>query len=201
MNSMPEICLITTDREPYVPVLDVAYNQPAARSAGVSRSDVSMLMANGCLPVSTYYDGNRRNTIYIKCLDDNGGVMDNLENVPIMQTVPDVGGALTEENMLKMRNGTLAKSDFIESMLGTKPIKHVSDGIDIEWETPVVPRYNGQRSQKAMCSPAPGIETENARKALEAKVDQINCRKGFRDPARVYGRQDCGRLQDEPVRP
>lgn len=74
MNSMPEICLITTDREPYVPVLDVAYNQPAARSAGVSRSDVSMsmLMANGGLPVSTYYDGNRRNTIYIKCLDDNG---------------------------------------------------------------------------------------------------------------------------------
>lgn len=112
MNSMPEICLITTDREPYVPV-------------------------------------------------------------------PDVGGALTEENMLKMRNGTLAKSDLIESMLGTKPIKHVSDGIDIEWETPVVPRYNGQRSQKVMCSPASGIETENARKALEAKVDQINLPEGF----------------------
>lgn len=181
MNSMPEICLITTDREPDVPVLDVAYNQPAARSAGVSRSDVSMsmLMANGGLPVSTYYDGNRRNTIYIKCLDDNGGIMANLENVPIMQTVPDVGGALTEENMLKMRNGTLAKSDLIESMLGTKPVKQVSDGIDIEWEIPVVPRYNGQRSQKVMCSPAPGIETENARKALEAKVDQINMPEGY----------------------
>ncbi len=181
MNSMSEICLITTDREPDVPVLDVAYNQPAARSAGVSRSDVSMsmLMANGGLPVSTYYDGNRRNTIYIRCLDDNGGVMDNLENVPIMQTIPDVGGALTEENMLKMRNGTLAKGDLIESMLGTKPVKQVSDGIDIEWETPVVPRYNGQRSQKVMCSPAPGIETENARKALEAKVDQINLPEGY----------------------
>lgn len=181
MNSMPEICLITTDREPDVPVLDVAYNQPAARGAGVSRSDVSMsmLMANGGLPVSIYYDGNRRNIIYIKCLDDNGGIMDNLENVPIMQTVPDVGGALTEENMLKMRNGTLAKSDLIESMLGTKPVKQVSDGIDIEWEIPVVPRYNGQRSQKVMCSPAPGIETENARKALEAKVDQINLPEGY----------------------
>jgi len=43
----------------------------------------------------------------------------------------------------------------------------------------VVPRYNGQRSQKVMCSPAPGIETENARKALEAKVDQINLPEGF----------------------
>ena len=181
MNSMPEICLITTDREPDVPVLDVAYNQTAARGAGVSRSDVSMsmLMANGGLPVSTFYDGNRRNTIYIKCLDNDGNAVDNLENVPIMQTIPDVGGALTEENMLKMRNGTLAKSDLIESMLGTKPVKQVSDGIDIEWETPVVPRYNGQRSQKVMCSPAPGIETENARKALEAKVDQINLPEGY----------------------
>ena len=181
MNSMSEICLITTDREPDVPVLDVAYNQPSARGAGVSRSDVSMsmLMANGGLPVSTFYDGNRRNTIYIKCLDNDGNAVDNLENVPIMQTIPDVGGALTEENMLKMRNGTLAKSDLIESMLGTKPVKQVSDGIDIEWETPVVPRYNGQRSQKVMCSPAPGIETENARKALEAKVDQINLPEGY----------------------
>lgn len=181
MNSMPEICLITTDREPDVPVLDVAYNQPSARGAGVSRSDVSMsmLMANGGLPVSTFYDGNRRNTIYIKCLDNDGNAVDNLENVPIMQTIPDVGGALTEENMLKMRNGTLAKGDLIESMLGTKPVKQVSDGIDIEWETPVVPRYNGQRSQKVMCSPAPGTETENARKALEAKVDQINLPEGY----------------------
>ena len=181
MNSMPEICLITTDREPDVPVLDVTYNQPAARSAGVSRSDVSMwmLMANGGLPVSTFYDGNRRNTIYIKCLDNDGNAMDNLENVPIMQTIPDVGGALTDENMLKMRNGTLAKSDLIESMLGTKPVKQVSDGIDIEWENPVVPRYNGQRAQKVMCSPVPGVETENARKALEANLEQIKMPEGY----------------------
>lgn len=68
---------------------------------------------------------------------------------------------------------------IMNSMLGTKPVKQVSDGIDIEWETPVVPRYNGQRSQKVMCSPAPGIETENARKALEAKVDQINLPEGY----------------------
>ncbi len=181
MNSMPELCLITTDHEPDVPVLNVAYNQQAARNAGISRSDVSMsmLMANGGLPASTYYDGNRRNTIYIKCLDDNGEVIDNLENVPIIQTVPNVGGAMTEENMLKMRNGTLSKSDLIESMLGTKPVTQVSDGIDIEWKNPVVPRYNGQRSQKVMCSPAPGIETENARKSLEAKVAQIRLPEGY----------------------
>lgn len=72
-----------------------------------------------------------------------------------------------------------SSESIMNSMLGTKPVKQVSDGIDIEWETPVVPRYNGQRSQKVMCSPAPGIETENARKALEAKVDQINLPEGY----------------------
>jgi len=181
MNSSPEICLVTTDHEPDVPVLDVAYNQPAARRTGVSRSDVSMsmLMANGGLPVSTFYDGNRRNTIYIKCLDKDGNAVDNLENVPIMQAIPDFGGALTEENLLKMKTGTLEKGDLIESMLGTKPVKQVSDGIDIEWETPVVPRYNGQRSHKVMCSPAPGVETENARKLLEADMKQIRIPEGY----------------------
>ena len=181
MNSMPEICLVTTDREPDVPVLDVAYNQPDARRAGVSRNDVSMsmLMANGGLPVSAFYDGNRRNTIYIKCLDNDGNAMDNLENVPIMQTIPYVAGALTEENMLKIKTGTLEKRDLIESMLGTKPVKQVSDGISVEWETSVVPRYNGQRSQKVMCSPVPGVETENARKALEVNLEQIRMPEGY----------------------
>lgn len=181
MKSMPEICMVTTDREPDVPVLDVAYNQPAARRVGVSRSDVSMsmLMANGGLPVSAFYDGNRRNTIYIKCLAEDGNAMDNLENVPIMQTVPDVSGVLTEENMLKMKTGTLEKGDLLESMLGTKPVKQVSDGINIEWEASVVPRYNGQRSQKVMCSSVPGVETENARKALETNLEQIRMPEGY----------------------
>lgn len=181
MNSMPQICLVTTDLDPDVPVLDVAYNQPSARRAGVSRGDVSMsmLMATGGLPVSAFYDGNRRNTIYIKCLDNDGNVVDNLENVPIIQTVPAVGGALTEENVLKLKSGILEKGDLVGSILGTKPVKQVSDGIDIEWEPPVVPRYNGRRSRKVMCSPVPGVETENARKALETKLKQIRMPEGY----------------------
>ena len=181
MNSMPEIRLVTTDREPDMPVLNVKYDQPAARMAGVSRQDISlsMLSAAGGLPVSEFYDGNKPNNIYIKCLDNDGKPVDYLENVPIIQTIPDFSGVLTEENILKLKNGTLDRGDLVEQMFGSKPVRQVCDGIDISWEPTVIPRYNGQRCQKIMCSPAAGIETENARQALEKRIEQIHLPTGY----------------------
>lgn len=42
MENTPEICLITTDWEPQVPVLSIEYDQAAARTLGLSRNDVSL---------------------------------------------------------------------------------------------------------------------------------------------------------------
>ncbi len=181
MRSIPEICLVTTDRSGDVPVLNVAYNQVDARSAGVSRSDVamSMMMAGGGLPVSTFYNGSRQNTIYVKCVQGDGTPIDDLENVPVMQTVPNIAGVVSEENLLKLKTGTLEKSDIIESVFGTRPVRQVSDGVDIEWESPVVPRYNGQRSQTVMCSPVSGVETESARVILEKRLNRLSLPEGY----------------------
>ena len=44
---------------------------------------------------------------------------------------------------------------------------------------PVVPRYNGQRSQRAQCSPAPGIETEKARLAIAEQIENIPLPEGY----------------------
>lgn len=181
MNAMPEIRLVTTDREPDVPVLNVKYNQSAARTAGVSRQDISMSMlsANGGIPVADFYDGNKPNNIYIKCVDTYGNPVDYLENVPIMQTIPDFTAILTEDNLIKLKSGTLDKSTIISQLFGSKPISQVCDDIDISWEPSVVPRYNGQRCQNVMCSPASGIETENARKLLEKEIAQIHLPEGY----------------------
>ena len=54
--------------------------------------------------------------------------------------------------------------------MGSTPLKQISKEIDIRWEDPVVPRYNGQRSQRAQCSPAPGIETE--KHVLPSRTDR-----------------------------
>ena len=59
MAQMPEVCLITADWEPKVPVLKIDYDQSAARSLGLSRKDVSLslLAATGGIPIGNFYEG------------------------------------------------------------------------------------------------------------------------------------------------
>lgn len=181
MEQAPEVCLVTTDWEPSVPVLDVDYNQMLARRSGLSRMDIStsLLTATDGIPVGVLYDGIHKNTIYLKCTDQDGSKMDNLENVPLFSTLPDVGAIASEETLLKLQTGTIDQHDLIETMLHTTPLKQVSNGIDVRWEDPVVPRFNGQRAQTVMCSPAPGVETEKARRAIAEKIEKLHLPDGY----------------------
>lgn len=181
MERTPEVCLVTTDWEPAMPLLEVDYDQTAARRSGLSRRDIStsLLSATGGIPVGVFYDGIHRNTIYLKCTEPDGGKIDNLENVPLFSSVPDIAGLLNEETLLKLRSGTAGASDLIESAMHTTPLRQVSRGVEVRWEDPVVPRYNGQRAQTVMCSPAPGIETERARAAVAEQVERLPLPEGY----------------------
>lgn len=181
MENTPEVCLITTDWEPQIPVLSIEYDQAAARALGLSRSDVSMslLSANGGIPIGSFYEGIHRDNIYLKCLDEKGQPIENLGNTQVFSTLPSLNGLMNEENIVKLKAGTLSKEELVESLMGSTPLKQISKSIDIRWEDPVVPRYNGQRSQRVQCSPAPGIETEKARQAIARKIGQIELPDGY----------------------
>lgn len=181
MEQTPELCLITTDWEPAMPLLEIDYDQTAARRSGLSRRDIStsVLSATDGIPVGVFYDGIHKNTIYLKCTESGGGKIDNLENVPLFSSVPDIGGLLNEETLLKLKTGTVEQGDLIESAMHTTPLGQVSRGVKVRWEDPVVPRYNGQRAQNVMCSPAPGIETERARIAVAEKIEKLPLPEGY----------------------
>ncbi len=181
MEQTPQITLITTDWEPSIPVLEVDYNQSEARRAGLSRQDlaVSILTATGGIPVGTFYDGIDKNTIYIKCTEDDGKPVNNLSDMPIFSALPRLSGVLNEELLMKLRSGNIEKSDLVESLLQTVPLKQVSREIGVGWEDPVIPRYNGQRAQKIMCSPVPGVETEAARLAIADKIENMELPVGY----------------------
>lgn len=181
MEETPEVCLITTDWEPQIPVLSIEYDQAAARALGLSRSDVSMslLSANGGIPIGSFYEGIHKDNIYLKCLDEQGNPIEDLSNTQVFSTLPSLNGILSEETMVKLKTGTISKEDLVESLMSTTPLRQVSKSIDIRWEDPVVPRYNGQRSQRIQCSPVPGIETEKARLAIAPKIEQIELPDGY----------------------
>ena len=147
----------------------------------MSRSDVSMslLTAAGGIPIGSFYEGIHKNNIYLKCLDKEGQPIEDLGNTQVFSALPSLSGLLNEETMVKLKTGTLSKEDLVESMMGSTPLQQISKGIDIRWEDPVVPRYNGQRSQRVQCSPAPGIETEKARLTIADKIEQIRLPDGY----------------------
>ena len=181
MEHSEAVRLITTDWEPQVPVLTIEYDQAAARALGLSRTDVSysLLTACGGLPIGSFYEGIHRNTLYVKCLDENGNPIENLGNTQVFSTLPSLNGLLSEETFMKLRSGKLDKEELIAHLMGSTPLKQICKRIDLRWEDPVVPRYNGQRSQRMQCTPAAGMETEAARQAIVRQIESIPLPAGY----------------------
>lgn len=181
MENTPEVRLVTTDWEPQVPVLTIEYDQPAARALGLSRNDVSLslLTATGGIPIGSFYEGIHANTIYLKCLNEEGNPIEDLGNTQVFSSIPSLNGLLNEEMMVKLKSGSLSKEELVEGIMGSTPLKQISKGVDVRWEDPVVPRYNGQRSQRVQCSPAPGLETEQARLAVTSQIENIPLPEGY----------------------
>ena len=181
MEQTPEVECITTNWEPDVPVLTVEYDQPSARALGLSRSDVSLslLTATSGIPIGSFYQGIHRDNIYIKCLDEKGNPIEDLNNAQVFSQVPPIGDLLNKETLMKLKSGSLQKEDIIESMIGSTPLQQISKNISLDWEPPVIPRFNGQRSQRVQCSPIFGIETDRAFKAVSAKIEKIHLPEGY----------------------
>jgi len=181
MEQTPEVCLITTDWNPDVPVLTVEYDQPAARALGLSRNDVSisLLTATGGIPIGTFYQGIHKDNIYLKSVNERDEAIEDLNNAQIFSQLPSLNGLMDKEFLVKLKSGNLDKTEIMETLMGSTPLQQVSKKIDVRWEPSVVPRYNGQRSQRVQCSPAPGIETEKARQAIASQIEAIKLPEGY----------------------
>ncbi|MBR6202372.1 MAG: efflux RND transporter permease subunit [Bacteroidaceae bacterium] len=181
VDASDKVYLATSDWEPRVPVLSIDYDQASARNSALSRSDValSMMAYTGGVPIGTFYDGINPENIYVKCTDENGNNVENLENARVFGIIPNVGQFFTRSTVRKLMTGAVKREDVIENLIQTTPLKQVSHGLNIEWEEPVVVRYNGQRTQRLQCSPCPGVGTEAARQAIAKKIEQLELPEGY----------------------
>ncbi len=181
MERTPEVCLITTDWNPDVPVLTVEYDQPAARALGLSRNDVSisLLTATGGIPIGTFYEGIHKDNIYLKSVNEQGKPIEDLNNTQIFSQLPSINGLMDKEFLVKLQSGNFDKNEIVETLMGSTPLQQISKQIDVRWEPSVVPRYNGQRSQRVQCSPSPGVETESARQAIVEQIEAIELPEGY----------------------
>lgn len=180
MRHTPGATLICNNWEPESPVLIIDYNQPVARNIGLSRSDVglSVLSATGGIPITTFYDGQHKQTIYLKCVDANGHPIESLENTPIFSMMPPLQ-QLDKQTVQGLITGSISEEDLLESLLRTIPLSQATNGIKLRWEDPVVVRYNGQRSMRAQCNPASGYGTEEIRQKISRQLEEIRLPAGY----------------------
>ena len=164
--------LITTDWCPQVPLLEVDYNQQNARRQGLSRKEVgtSLLGATDGIPVGSFYDGIHNQPIYVNTLDADGNPVDNLGEATVFNLMPRVTGMVSKQTLEGLVTGTLKQSDIVRQAFTSVPLRQVGNGVKMEWEDPLVIRFNGQRAQRVQCSPVPGLGTEEARKLVETEL-------------------------------
>ena len=176
-----KVYLPTSDWEPKVPVLTVNYDQPSARTTGLSRGDVatSVLAYTGGIPIATFYDGIHNESIVLKCTDAQGNDIDRIDNVRVFGMLPNINPLLNRSTIQKLLTGYFNKNDIIEQITMTTPLKQVAKDVELKWEEPVVMRYNGQRQQRVQCSPYPGVGTEAARKDIAAEISKIKLPLGY----------------------
>ena len=176
-----KVFMATTDWEPRVPVLNVDYHQPSARTSGLSRSDVgtSILTYTGGIPIGTFYDGTNAENIYVRCIDAEGKNIDNLNNAEVYGLLPNFSRLTDRQLIEKLIYSGIDKEDIIEEMTHTTPLRQISNGIKVGWEDPVVLRHNGQRQQRVQCNTCPGISTEEARQEIAEQIQAIPLPAGY----------------------
>ena len=180
MDSCPKTYLVKNSWEPETPVITANFDQPIARNIGLSRQDVgvSMLTATGGIPADVFYCGEKRQTIYLKSVDNKGNPIEGLENSPVFSIVPNLR-QLNKKTIQGIITGSISEEDVLTASVQTVPLNQAIKGINIEWEDPVVVRYNGQRAIRAQCDPVPGVGAEEARQAILEQIEGIELPPGY----------------------
>lgn len=176
----PKTLMVRSNWFPRVPALQIDYNQPKALRAGLSRRDIglSLLTATYGLPMGTFYDGAEPKTITIRTVNQAGQPLDALDNAAIFSMLPSIN-KLDRKTLEGLLTGAVTKEDIISSLLQSKPLSSVTDGVQLIWEEPIIMRTDGERSIKAQCVPVTGVSNETLRSSIAPALESIALPEGY----------------------
>ena len=171
-----------SDWDPKVPTMMVDYDQTHARNKDISRSEVgmSLMSATDGIPVGSMYDGVVAHNIYLNLTDNENKPTADLNNATVFGLLPNVNSLISKDNIADQLMNVLKGSGISGlGLTNAAQLKEVSNGINIEWEEPVIPRYNGDRVQSIIGTPAIGYLTEEARSILAKEVEKMELPEGY----------------------
>lgn len=172
---------ICDDWEPKAKNLTAMYNPIAANRASITRNDISnaILAATDGLPVATIYEGETAYPVRFRVRDKSGARIEDLNDIPVWPTLPNISKALDEDILMELYSGATSMEELTQEMITAVPLSTVTNGIQMDWEEPVVRRLNGIRAIQAQCDPVDGVSPAQVQKELDKYVRQIDLPEGY----------------------
>lgn len=152
MEAESTAVMVTNNWKNKVKVWNPKFSQAQARSANITRSDVSNALACATtgLPIGLLHQDDDMLPILLKTKLDKDKYVEALENTPVWGNNPH-----------------------------SIPLRQVVSDIDIQFENSVIKRYNRRRAIKAQCDPAPGYNAPDVFVKLSQDIESIPLPEGY----------------------
>ena len=152
MLDEPSAIKVTNNWKNKVKVWNPQFSQSQSRLTNISRSDVSnaLACATDGLPIGLFHQADDMLPIVLKTKANKDNYIEALENTPVW--------------------GQVAHSI---------PLRQVVSDINIDFEDPMIIRYDRRRAIKAQCDPAPGYNAPDTFKNLQEKIEAISLPEGY----------------------
>lgn len=152
MQEEPTAVKVTNNWKNQVKVWNPHFSQAQSRITGINRADVSnaLACATDGLPIGVFRKADDILPVMLKTTVDPDKYVESLENTPVWGNLPH-----------------------------SLPLRQVVSNIDIEFENPVIKRYDRRRAIKAQCDPAPGYNAPDVFQKVHKKVEAIVLPEGY----------------------
>ena len=152
MLAEPTAVKVTNNWKNKVKVWNPHFSQAQSRLTNISRSDVSnaLACATDGLTIGLFYQADDMLPIVLKTKTNKKNYIEALENTPVW--------------------GNVANSI---------PLRQVVSDIDIEFEDPMILRYDRRRAIMAQCDPAKGYNAPDVFSKIHEKIEAIPLPEGY----------------------
>lgn len=151
MEAEPTAIKVTNNWKNKVKVLDPVFSQTHSRMTHISKVEVcnALACATNGYPIGVLNQGEDAFPILLKITSNKENYVEALENTPVW-------GAI-----------------------GSMPLRSLVSNINIEFEDPIIRRYNRRRAIKAQCDPAPGYQAPQIKAKIQSKIENIPLPAGY----------------------
>ncbi len=172
---------VCDDWETKAKTLTALYDPIAANRASVTRNDISnaILAATDGLPITSIYEGETAIPVRFRVRDKNGNRIEDLNDIPVWGTIPNVTGAVDMNSVMGIMTGAVNTDDILSDIITSVPLSTVTNGLKLSWEEPVVRRKNGERVIQAQCNVIDGSSDELVQAELDEAVRNLELPEGY----------------------